>query len=213
MLEVGLSGEDYSSGKPLQIIPNYLGEDVSADQIDRQKDVVLMSEQAEQLLKEKNKLRRAVFENVKRIFRESGDFSGTGFFVDSNNNLSNTQKIEVLSEVDEYLFCDDIFRKIYKICFGDLDDKEEVSKHIMARVLGGESINQNLEGDREFIYDDRDERVEKLLKNLEGVYNLDGLQKRKQLLDEKYVEISSKTSFFDDGSNNSLNNDISPTVH
>ncbi len=213
MLKARLSSEDYSGDKPLQVASNRLGGDVNADKIDRRKDVVLILEEAKQLLKEKNKLRRAVFENVKRVFRESGDFSGTGLFVDSNNNLSNTQKIEALSEVDEYLFCDDIFRKIYKICFGDLDDKEEVSKHIMARVLGGESINQNLEGGREFIYDDRDERVEKLLKNLEGVYNLDGLQKRKQLLDEKYVEISSKTSFFDDGSNNSLNNDISPTVH
>ncbi len=207
--------EDFSKYNTLNKIPIDLGEDVSADKINRDKDIVVLGvEQAEKLLKKKLKLRQAVFDNVKQLFEESGEFSGTGFFIGSGERLSHTQKIETMSQIDEYLFCENIFRKIYKICFGDIDDREEVSRHIMARVLGGESINQRLESKREFVYDERDERAEKFLQNFEGVYDLEGLGKRKAMLDEKCSKgldsiESFKRSNSGIGSNN-FDNDVSP---
>ncbi len=217
MLEEESIIEGFSTYNTPNKIPIDLGGDLSVDKIDRNKDVILGAEQAEKLLKKKNKLRQAVFNNVKQLFEESGEFSGVGFFVDNEEELSSVQKIEAMSQVDEHLFCEDIFRKIYKICFGDIDDGEEISRHIMVRVLGGESINQRLESKREFVYDKRDERAEKFLQNLEGVYNLEGLRKRKAMLDEKCSKnLNSVESFgYSDGDtrDDNFNSDVPPTAH
>ena len=47
-------------------------------------------------------------------------------------------------------------------CFDGMKD-EDISKHIMHRVVNGTMINRELERDVEFIYDERDRAVETFL--------------------------------------------------
>jgi len=131
--------------------------------------------EAEKLRFEKDRLRAELFRKVQDLLNNQKDDYGGHPQMFIGDGKSVAGKIGALSQVDEFLFCDEVFRVIYKKCFGDLDDGEKKSQHIMVRVLGGESIDLNLEGRRVFIYDDRDVLAERLLKILIAENDMEGL--------------------------------------
>jgi hypothetical protein len=63
-----------------------------------------------------------------------------------------------------------------KKCFPDLKD-DEVSRHIMHRVMNGTMINKNLESDVEFIYDMHDRAAETIMAYIAFADSMENAQK------------------------------------
>jgi len=190
-LEIGTGGEDLSR---INIIP---------------------VKEASKILKQKKKYRIGVFKTVQRIFHSKNVNLNSQKAIYLEEEMSDAQKIETMSQIDEHFFCDDVFRKIYQICFNDVDDGEEISRHIMARVLAGESINTELEKEQGFIFDERDEKVEELLKNIMKTKTVKGLFEKKRLLKRKSIKILEGVDLESGGFVENINYqaDSSKTIH
>lgn len=180
-MEKGLKTSKYEDS-------SYLGArlDKSGDGEDsKHESFFLSAEKANKLYAEKNEYRLTVFERVKRLFNdEQGDFI-TQYNFSNKKDAFTGDKIEAMSQIDEHLFCDDVFRGIHKICFGYIDSGEEASSHIMHRVLAGESVNVKLEGERMFVYDKDDAKAEALLNSFIKAESINELLQMREVLSGK----------------------------
>lgn len=69
-------------------------------------------------------------------------------------------------------------------CFGDIKD-EELSKHIMHRVMNGTMVNKKLESDVEFIYDGRDRAAETIMAYIACA---DDMERAKNIINAIHVD-------------------------
>ena len=129
------------------------------------------NEDIKELLEEGRELRLAVVRHVRGIFKKYNNDIAEGKAVEGNDLLLDFKNTED-GQLDEYLFCHDLFSKIHKVCFADVDIEDNISKHVMARVLNGTLINWSSEHSFDFIYDYRDRQAKRILQDVLKVKTL-----------------------------------------